>query len=102
MWWNVSCAYFVYCVSRVLFRMSLAMDVRGTSCASITLYVAQRTSIAMLILNSIRLTHNTRHAATALTQRNDVNRWVFLNYNISKEQRTLPEDDRMIETLGAF
>jgi len=28
MGWNVSCAYFVYCVSRVLFRMSLAMDMR--------------------------------------------------------------------------
>jgi len=28
---------------------------------------------AWLILNSIRLTQYTRHAATALTQRNDVN-----------------------------
>ena len=28
MGWKVSCAYFVYCVSRTLFRMSLAMDVR--------------------------------------------------------------------------
>jgi len=27
MGWKVSCAYLVYCVSRVLFRMSLAMDV---------------------------------------------------------------------------
>jgi len=39
-----------------------------------------------------------RHAATAPTQRNDVNDWVFLNYNFSKEQGTLLEDDRMIET----
>ena len=37
-------------------------------------------------------------AATASTQRNDVNHWVFLNYNFSKEQCMLPEDDRMIET----
>jgi hypothetical protein len=44
------------------------------------------------------LTHNTRHAATAPTQRNDVNNWVFLNYNFSKEQCTLPEDDHTIET----
>jgi len=48
--------------------MSLTMDVR---CAKI--YVAQRTSIARLILDSIRLTQYTRHAATAPTQRNDVN-----------------------------
>jgi len=34
---------------------------------------AQRTSIARLILNSIRLTQYTRHAATAPTHRNDVN-----------------------------
>ena len=39
-----------------------------------------------------------RHAATAPTQRNDVNHRVFLSYNFSKEQRILPEDDRMIET----
>jgi len=38
----------------------------------LTLYVAQRTSIAKLILNIIRLTQHTRHAATAPTQRNDV------------------------------
>ena len=50
------------------------------------------------ILNSIRLTQYTRHAATAPTQRNDVNHWVFLKYNFSKEQCMLPEDDRMIET----
>jgi len=50
------------------------------------------------ILNSIRLTQYTRHAATAPTQRNHVNHWVFLNYNFSKEQCMLPEDDRMIET----
>ena len=40
--------------------------------ASLTLYVAQRTSIARLILNSIRLTQYRRHAATTPTQRNDV------------------------------
>jgi len=40
---------------------------------SLTLYVAQRTSIAGLFLNRIRLTKYTRHAATAPTQRNDVN-----------------------------
>ena len=28
MGWKVSCAYLVYCVSRILFRMSLTMDVR--------------------------------------------------------------------------
>ena len=39
----------------------------------LTLYVAQRTSIARLILNSIRLTQYTRHTATAPTQRDDVN-----------------------------
>ena len=49
-------------------------------------------------MKSIRLTQYTRHAATAPTQRNDVNHWVFLNYNFSKEQCMLPEDDRMIET----
>jgi len=50
-------------------------------------------SIARLILNSIRLTQYARHAATAPTQRNDVNHRVFLNYNFSKEQCMLPEDD---------
>jgi len=45
------------------------MDVRET----LTLYVAQRTSKARLILNSIQLTQYTRHAATAPIQRNDVN-----------------------------
>jgi len=94
-------ACLVYCVSRPLYRMSLAMDVR---CATyslrliLKLYVAQRTSIARLILYSIRLTQYTRHAVTAPTQRNDVNHCVFLNYNFSKEQCMLPEDDRMIET----
>jgi len=63
-----------------------------------TLYVAQLTSIARLILNRVRLTQYTRHAATAPTQRNDVNHWVLLNYNFSKEQCILLEDDRMIET----
>ena len=29
----------------------------------------------------------------------DVNHWVFLNYNSSKEQCMLPEDYRMIETF---
>ena len=36
----------------------------------LTLHVAQRTSIARLILNITRLTHYTRHAATAPIQRN--------------------------------
>ena len=49
----MSCAYLVYCVSRMLFRM--------------------RTSIARLVLNNLRLTQYIRHAATAPTQRNDVN-----------------------------
>jgi len=39
-----------------------------------------------------------RHAATAPTQRNDVNHRVFLNYNFSNGQCMLLEDDRMIET----
>jgi len=65
---------------------------------SLALYVAQRTSIARLILNSIQLTQHTRRAATAPTQCNDANHQVFLNYNFSKEQCMLPEDDRMIET----
>jgi len=52
----------------------LAMDVPcATHSASLTLYVAQRTSIARLILNSIRLTQYKRYAATAPTQRKDVN-----------------------------
>ena len=58
--------------------------------------------IVRLILNSVRLTQYTRHAATAPTQHNDVNHWVFLNYNFSKEQCVLPEDDRMIETRRSF
>ena len=33
MGWNVSCAYLVYCVSRKLFRMSLAMDVLCGTCS---------------------------------------------------------------------
>ena len=37
MGWNVSCAYLVYCVSRLLFRMSLAMDVR---CATYSVRLA--------------------------------------------------------------
>ena len=39
-----------------------------------------------------------RQVATAPTQRNDIKDWVFLNYNFNKEQRMLPENDRMIET----
>ena len=41
------------------------------------------------------MTH-TRHAATVPTQSNDVNHWMFLNCNFSKEQSMLPEDDRNI------
>ena len=37
MGWNVSCAYLAYCVSRILFRMSLAMDVR---CATYSVRLA--------------------------------------------------------------
>jgi len=33
MGWKVSCAYLVYCVSRILFRMSLATDVRCVTCS---------------------------------------------------------------------
>ena len=55
-----------------------------------------RQAVARLILSSIQLSQYTRHAATAPTQRNDVNHRVFLNYNFSKEQCMLPEDDRMI------
>jgi len=42
------------------------------------------------IPNCIRLTQYTRHAAITPTQRNDVNHWVFLNYNFSKEQCMSP------------
>ena len=35
---------------------------------------------------------------SAPTQPNDVKHWLFLNYNFSKEQSILPEDDRTIET----
>ena len=42
--------------------------------------------------------YSVRHAATALNLHNEVNHRVFLNYNFSKEQSMLPEDDRMIET----
>jgi len=67
-------------------------------CALCDVYVAQRTPLASLIPNSIPLTQYTRHAATAPTQRNEVNHWVFLNCNFRKEQCMLPEDDRVIET----
>ena len=77
----------VYCVSHILFRMSLATDVR---CATY--------SVRISLYHNIRLTQYTRHAATAPTQHIDVNHLVFLNYNFSKEQCMLPEDDRMIET----
>ena len=43
-----------------------------------------------------------QHAATAPTERNDVNHWVFLNYNFSKELCMLPEDDRIIETCRSI
>jgi len=54
------------------------------------------------VLNSIRLTQYTRYAATAPTEMSDVNHWVFLNYNFSKEQCMFPEDDRMIETCRSI
>jgi len=44
----------VLCVSRTLFRMSLAVDVHHVPySASLTLYGTCRTSIARLILNSV-------------------------------------------------
>jgi len=49
----------------------------------LTLYGTRRTSIASLILNSVRLTHNT-HVATAQTQRNEVIHRNVLNCNFSK------------------
>jgi len=94
-------AYFVPCWSYIFKTLSdLNEPVRCATCSlrvNLTLHVAQRTSIARLILSSIQLTQYTRHPVTAPTQRNDVNHWVFLNYNFSKEQGMLPEDDRMIE-----
>jgi hypothetical protein len=42
--------------------------------------------------------HNTRRAATAPNWHNEVIHWMFLNYNFSKEQCVLPEDDHVIET----
>ena len=62
------------------------------------LHGTQRTPTTRLTLNSTQLTQYTRHAATAPTQHNDVNHSVFLDYNFSKEQCMLPEDDRVIET----
>ena len=47
--------------------------------------------------NRTQLTQHTRHAATSPTVPKDVNHWVFLNYNFSKEQCRLPEDDRKFE-----
>ena len=70
----------------------------STSNMRLMLYVAQCTSIARLILNSIQLTQYTRHAATAPTHRNEVNHWVLLNYKFNKEQYMHPEDDCMIKT----
>ena len=35
--WNMNCAYLVYCVSHILFRMSLAMDVH---CATYSMRLA--------------------------------------------------------------
>ena len=95
-------------VSCVLCELCTVKSERGYGCAlcdvqretsvSLPLSVTQRTSIATLTLNSTQLTQYTRHAATAPTQRNDVNQRVVLNCNFSKEQCVLPEDDRMIET----
>jgi len=89
-WVGAVAACLVYCVSRMLFRMSLAMDVR---CA---MYSLRHNTQDMLPQH--QLTQHTTHAATAPTQHNDVNHWVFLNSNFSKEQCMPPEDDRMIET----
>jgi len=62
-WVGAVAACRVYCVNRILFRMSLERDVR---CASYSVRVSHES-----------LTLYTRHVATAPTQRNDVNHWVF-------------------------
>ena len=59
-------ACLVCCVSRILFRRSLAMDVRFAT-------YSVRLAVARLLLNNVQLTQHTRLAATAPTQRNDVN-----------------------------
>jgi hypothetical protein len=64
----------------------------------ITLHSIRRTTIPRLSLNSIRLTHKdtTCCHSTKLTQRSNLLN--VLNYNFSKEQYILAEDDRVIET----
>ena len=58
-WVGVVAACLVYCVSLILFRCDPQR--------SLTLYVAQRTSITRLMLPQHQLTQYTRHAATAPT-----------------------------------
>jgi len=48
--------------------VDVAMDVRRVPYSG-----TRRTSVARLILNSVRLAHNTRHAATAPSYHNEVN-----------------------------
>jgi len=48
--------------------VDVATDVRR-----VPLYGTRRTSVARLILNSVRLAHNTRHVATAPSYHNEVN-----------------------------
>jgi len=53
------------CVVCCIMRESHAMDVRRVLYSvSLTLHSTRRTSIGRLMLNSVRPTHNTRHAAS--------------------------------------
>jgi len=58
-------------------------------------------SVALVIQHAKRVRRITSLRSFG-AERNDVNHWVFLNCNFSKEQCMLPADDRMIETCGAF
>jgi len=84
--------------------MSLAMDVRSTTYSGHSHAIRHTTHIHSQAHSEQRTTHTqyTRHAATAPTRLSDVNHCVFLNYNFSKEQCMVPEDDRMIETRGVL
>ena len=86
-WGGAVAACLVYRVSHILFRMSLYMEV---CCA--TYSAMRRTTHIHSHAHSEQYMTHTRHAATAPTQRNDVNAWVFLNCNFNKEQCMLPED----------
>ena len=84
------------CVSRMLFRMSLVMVVRRSSCTAydanhIQAHSKQRTT----------RTQKHGHNATAPKLTEGSNSLNVLKYNFSKEQCMLPEDDRVIETCGS-